>query len=113
MKKLVIYIIFIILLFFLIPMIFTTRFNNTKETISESYENKNVLEEIVNNVHKDENKYNYKKYKTIKLLHTDTGKIEKVNLDEYICNVVSAEMPVSYEIEALKAQAVVARTYTL
>ena len=62
MKKLVIYIIFIILLFFLIPMIFTTRFNNTKETISESYENKNVLEEIVNNVHKDENKYNYKIY---------------------------------------------------
>lgn len=28
------------------------------------------------------------------------------------CGVVSAEMPASYEIEALKAQAVVARTYT-
>ena len=29
------------------------------------------------------------------------------------CGVVSAEMPASYNIEALKAQAVVARTYTL
>lgn len=113
MKKVVIYIICTILLFFLIPIICTTRFNNTKETISESYENKNAFENIVNSISKDEEKYNYKKYKTIKLLHTDTGKIEKVNLDEYICNVVSAEMPVSYEIEALKAQAVVARTYTL
>lgn len=34
-------------------------------------------------------------------------------MEQYVCNVVSAEMPASYEIEALKAQAVVARTYTL
>lgn len=33
--------------------------------------------------------------------------------DDYIFCVVSAEMPVSYGIEALKAQAVAARTYTL
>ena len=36
-----------------------------------------------------------------------------MNLDEYLCNVVSAEMPANYEIEALKAQAIVARTYTI
>ena len=36
-----------------------------------------------------------------------------MNIDDYLCNVVSAEMPADYEIEALKAQAVVARTYTI
>ena len=34
-------------------------------------------------------------------------------MNEYLYNVVSAEMPVSYEIEALKAQAIAARTYTI
>ena len=111
MKKIVIYIICIIMLFFLIPIICTIRFNNTEETISDNYENKTILEKIVDN--KDTEKYNYGKYKTIKLLHTDTGKVEKVNFDEYVCHVVSAEMPVSFEKEALKAQAVVARTYTI
>ncbi len=50
---------------------------------------------------------------TIQLLHQKTGEIEEVELEKYLCNVVSAEMPASYELEALKAQAVVARTYTL
>ncbi len=36
-----------------------------------------------------------------------------LNLEEYIMSVVSAEMPASYEMEALKAQAIIARTYTL
>lgn len=57
--------------------------------------------------------YDYSQYGTIKLLHAKTKKVEKVNLDEYIACVVSAEMPVSYDIEALKAQAIVARTYTI
>ena len=34
-------------------------------------------------------------------------------MDEYLYGVVSAEMPASFEKEALKAQAVVARTYTI
>ena len=36
-----------------------------------------------------------------------------MNIDDYLCNVVSAEMPADFEIEALKAQAIVARTYTI
>lgn len=35
-----------------------------------------------------------------------------MELEEYITCVVLAEMPVDFEVEALKAQAVVARTYT-
>ena len=39
--------------------------------------------------------------------------LEEMELEEYILRVVSAEMPASYDLEALKAQAVAARTYTL
>ncbi|MDD2509546.1 MAG: stage II sporulation protein D [Syntrophomonas sp.] len=37
----------------------------------------------------------------------------ELKLEEYIQGVVAAEMPASFELEALKAQAVAARTYTL
>lgn len=57
--------------------------------------------------------YNYKEYATIKLLHTSTGEVEQLDIDEYLYGVVSAEMPAYFELEALKAQAVVARTYTI
>lgn len=40
-------------------------------------------------------------------------KIVKMELSDYLMGVVAAEMPASYSIEALKAQAVAARTYTL
>ncbi len=44
--------------------------------------------------------------------HND-GIIRKVDLEEYIIGVVAAEMPASFHLEALKAQAVAARTYTV
>ena len=103
MKRLLIYMIIIIILFFLIPIIFTSKFEKIDEVIS----NKTFGEGIV------DGNYNYGKYKKIKLLHTDTGKVESIELDKYLYNVVSAEMPVDYDLEALKAQATVARTYTL
>ena len=37
----------------------------------------------------------------------------KMNLDEYLLGVLLCEMPANFESEALKAQAVAARTYTL
>lgn len=44
---------------------------------------------------------------------TEDGMVENIELEEYLTGVVLAEMPASFEVEALKAQAVVARTYTL
>ncbi|MGN0999025.1 MAG: stage II sporulation protein D [Faecousia sp.] len=41
------------------------------------------------------------------------GTIQVMELENYVACVVLAEMPADFEIEALKAQAVVARTYTL
>jgi stage II sporulation protein D len=37
--------------------------------------------------------------------------IEKVGLERYVVGVVAAEMPATFELEALKAQALAARTY--
>lgn len=41
------------------------------------------------------------------------GSVVKVELEQYVIGVVGAEMPASFNIEALKAQAVIARTYAL
>ena len=42
-----------------------------------------------------------------------TGEIITEGLEEYVCGVVAAEMPANFEKEALKAQAVAARSYCL
>ena len=41
-----------------------------------------------------------------------SGNLQQMTLEDYLLGVVLAEMPASFEPEALKAQAVVARTYT-
>ncbi|MDE6881123.1 MAG: stage II sporulation protein D [Oscillospiraceae bacterium] len=42
-----------------------------------------------------------------------SGQLRQMDLEAYLLGVVRAEMPASFELEALKAQAVAARTYTL
>lgn len=108
LRKILLYLIILIQIMFLIPILFTKRFDS-KETVSENNENNNTntISQVV------DNNYDYKNYSTIKLLHTSTNEVEKVPLDEYLYHVVSAEMPADFNDEALKAQAVVARTYTL
>ncbi len=48
---------------------------------------------------------------SVTLLHEN--QVHTLNLEEYLYGVVAAEMPASFEAEALKAQAVAARTYTI
>ncbi|MBQ8004137.1 MAG: stage II sporulation protein D [Oscillospiraceae bacterium] len=48
---------------------------------------------------------------TVKLNHN--GSIEELPLNEYLAGVVASEMPALFPEEALKAQAVAARTYTM
>ena len=47
----------------------------------------------------------------VNVLRTSTQKIESYSLEEYVRGVVAAEMPIDFELEALKAQALAARTY--
>ena len=40
-------------------------------------------------------------------------RVEEVPLEDYVRGVVAAEMPIEFELEALKAQAIAARTYII
>ncbi len=105
MKKILIYILVVIGICFIIPIFFTTKFK-IKEIFCESEEKE---EKIIQDIEK----YSYSDFKTIKLLHKESGEVEEKPLDEYIAEVVSAEIPANYDVEAIKAQSVSARTYTI
>ncbi len=100
MRKIIIYIALVIGICFIIPIFLTVKFK-VKEVATE---NKIIL---------DIEKYAYSDFGTIRLLHKNTSEIEEVPLDEYVTAVVSAEIPVDYDIEAIKAQSVATRTYTI
>lgn len=112
MKKACLYFLAFVFICFLLPAIMTKQEVAVNSNQEESKDFSN-LEEKNNEVVKDENSYDYQNYGNIKLLHHKTGDVEDVEIDKYLYNVVSAEMPVSFDIEALKAQAIVARTYTI
>ena len=50
---------------------------------------------------------------SIRLFREDLGQVVEMNLEEYLVGVVAGEMPADFHLEALKAQAVAARTYAL
>lgn len=104
--KYLIYFFIFILIIFILPAICTKKRN------SKDFKQEKVIKQDEENI-VNESKYDYSKYGKIKLLHKKSGQIEEIPIDEYLYGVVSAEMPANYEIEALKAQAVAARTYTI
>ena len=61
-------------------------------------------------IKKQEIKEDNKNYITIK---RSNGLITNLEIEEYVIGVVGAEMPASFDEEALKAQAVIARTYAV
>ena len=65
-------------------------------------------EEIINRL-----KYGIHNNSIIRVKDTKSGEIYNVPLEEYVIGVVAGETPVSFEKEAIKAQAVAARTYAL
>ena len=70
--------------------------------------NDNVYENNSNN-----NIENEENSQTIVTVYRSNGDVLNINLEEYLIGVVAGEMPASFNIEALKAQAILARTYTL
>lgn len=87
MKKIIIFVILIIFIPFFIVIIY----------------NKNYKE--------IELKYINTKYIRVKRLNNNN--IETIPLEEYIVGVLAGEMPIDFELEALKAQAVASRSYAL
>ena len=56
---------------------------------------------------------NKQKKETIIRVLRSNNTVEKINIEDYLIGVVSSEVPVYFEEEAIKAQAVAARTYAL
>ncbi|MEG2348692.1 MAG: stage II sporulation protein D [Clostridia bacterium] len=80
----------------------------------------NMLKDIDKKNKKDDQKQlqeekkiiEYKANETIRVKMSKTGEIIAMDINDYLRGVLPSEMPPSYNIEALKAQAIVARTYT-
>ena len=51
--------------------------------------------------------------KEVEVYISKENKVEKVPLEEYVLSVVSSEMPANFHEEALKAQAILARTFVI
>ena len=103
MKKILKYVLIFIFIIIVLPNLCTKK--RKKQNVQTSETTEEEKQEI--------EKYDYSKYKTIKLYHAKTNQTEELSLDDYLYGVVSSEMPASFEKEALKAQAIVARTYTI
>ena len=97
MKKILVVLVSIVT----VPLFITNFFYGYKQQKKES---KLVISE--------EQKEEKKQDTLIRVLRTD-GNIQYMNIEDYLVGVVSSEMPAEYEEEALKAQAVAARTYAL
>lgn len=110
MKKLGIYIGTVLIITIILPTVIVKTFNfvpRVNSVVGESLEEDNTIETNEITSVKDH------EYEVIKVYNSKTGETEELNLDEYIKGVVAAEMPAAFHIEALKAQAVAARTYAI
>ena len=71
-------------------------------------------EELItdNNVEEKQN-IETKINKQMVTIYRNNGSVITLDLDEYLIGVVAAEVPAEFNIEALKTQAIISRTYTL
>lgn len=100
MKKVLYFLILIWVIMIFIPMLCILG-NGLNKNSTELKQNTTKLGTPTN---RDENV-------DIKVYFPQTKEIKQMKLNEYLIGVVTAEMPASYHVEALKAQAVVARSY--
>ncbi len=80
-----------------------------------NFENKNNTGSNKNNNKSNNNQQSPEKKDGFKInvfMHQEEEVVE-MDFEEYVKGVVAAEMPANFEVEALKAQAVAARTYAL
>lgn len=84
---------------------------NISQDISKNVENYvNKEPKIIENTNSDNTTNSSMSEITI---YRSNGSIINLNMTDYLIGVVSSEMPASFNLEALKAQSVLARTYAL
>lgn len=93
----------IFLVTFIAPSLIVLPFSDNERVEGEKREIEQEKEEIQNN-HPEE-AIEVAVYRTSKQVE------EQIPLEEYVIGVVASEMPAEFELEALKAQALAARTY--
>lgn len=70
-----------------------------------NYQESNIKEELI--------KLDYISFINVRVKRVNKDRIDNVRLEEYVVGAVAGEMPASFEVEALKAQAVACRSYVL
>lgn len=86
---------------------------NDSPTIYQSSQSPNKAQNTATKQPSMQEQINNNENKTMVTVYRTNGDILSIELEEYIIGVVAGEMPASFNSEALKAQAVIARTYTL
>ena len=64
-------------------------------------------------IRNEEITFNFTENSVVRVYRENTKQIENVPIEEYLIGVLAGEMPISFEIEALKAQAVASRSYVM
>lgn len=106
-KKVALIATFLITLSFIIPSLLVLPFSNDKAELALNEH------EAVDTVASNERKQTGANKVTteVAVFRSKLNKVEKLPLEEYVVGVVASEMPANFEVEALKAQALTARTY--
>lgn len=91
--------------------------NETKENVNNSQNISKSVEKFVNTerASTDNTSANNTTNSSVSeiTVYRSNGSVINLNMTDYLIGVVSSEMPASFNLEALKAQSVLARTYAL
>ena len=102
-----------ILALVMIPVLFVlTLMIRTEEGEAKIIEEIEEVEEVI----ELEEKYNEEEYNSnfyITVYRTETSEFQTMDFERYLIGVVAAEMPALFELDALRAQAIAARTYAM
>lgn len=105
MKKIIIGIISFMLFVILLSILITGIESGKKISFEDNSKTKSDVKKL-SDMYSDEEL-------SIDVYISKDKKIDSMDIEEYVLGVVAAEMPAEFELEALKAQAVAARTYGL
>lgn len=108
-------IVFVIIIFIPTVIVKTFDFEGKQNAVEgKSLKNKEpIIVEKVKPKTKDEESLEESIIENINIYNRKINLVEELVLEEYVKGVVAAEMPGEFHIEALKAQAIAARTYAL
>ncbi|MFD1020112.1 stage II sporulation protein D [Thalassobacillus hwangdonensis] len=95
----------LLLMILILPTLIVVPFINSGETGEARVTPEKEKEPMLTTIPEDLSPF------TVNVLRSKTNQVEEVPLEEYVARVVASEMPAEFEVEALKAQALAARTY--